>query len=322
MRFYSKLLLCTLLFVINFASAEAAERALNQDASRPEICMQNFYMYKKTECLDAIVSMMELHGIKDEAGAINPATVGFFAGVFSAMPEIKSRLLTGASSSKIAPLYILGLNKAGLSQDAQAYAANNNQADFFDKAIKKDSTLLADIKPISNPMDNDFLIGAYMATGDKEHIKKILGNFSTASDQMVGDALRLSMVQARFGTAFSPPGRDSQIVKNACARYECKKDRNTFMRVLTMSSAFWALNSLGQKDSGIKEVSKNFFENDQRLKKIMIGESVAFSNYMVSLALNAAIKDNASNNKALSDYEELVPVEKLKLPTMDKQPRP
>ena len=37
----------------------------------------------------------------------------------------------------------------------------------------------------------------------------------------------------------------------ACAKYQCKTDRTKFLRVLTLASAFWALQSLGRQGDRI-----------------------------------------------------------------------
>jgi hypothetical protein len=80
---------------------------------------------------------------------------------------------------------------------------------------------------------------------------------------------------------------------------------HALMRVMTLSSAYWALGSLSQQHSGIQETYSNFFESDPRLKQIQASERNAFSNYVTALAVFSAIKDNASVNDSLSIYESL-----------------
>jgi hypothetical protein len=108
----------------------------------------------------------------------------------------------------------------------------------------------------------------------------------------------------------------------ACEKYQCKTDRAKFFRVLTLSSAFWALQSLGQQDDGIKKTFAGFFERDARLKNLRAGEGAAFGNYLTALTMAAAFKPDqasstevdptyASMKKAASAYENLEPAGKL-----------
>ena len=292
----------------------AAPRALA--ASAHETCTKNFYQHKDAQCITTVIKQLNSQGIADDSGAINPPLIGFFAQIFSTDPALTAVILDKTATMKAAPLFIAALDKAGLEKEAQSYAAKGGHKDFYAAIAEKKATRLAAITPRDNPADNDYLIGAYMASGDIAHIKKILGNFTSASPQMAADALRISMVMNTFGPSFSPPGRKSEIMQFACARYECKKDRADLMRLLTLSSAFWALNSLAPSDVGIDGALKETFGGDTPLKNILMGENVAFSNYKVSLALLAVLPDNPDAMATGAAFESLKPAATLAIPPM------
>jgi hypothetical protein len=65
--------------------------------------------------------------------------------------------------------------------------------------------------------------------------------------------------------------------------------------LLTLSSAFWALQSLAQNDDGIKKTFAGFFDRDKRLKDLLVVERAALGNYVTAiLALVALKSDHAS----------------------------
>jgi hypothetical protein len=263
-------------------------------------CMSTFYQNKDLSCIDATITDTAKSGRRD-----NPALVGFFAEIFNIYPQEKSRLLRQDVPPAIRVTFIEALYEAGLREDAQTYATANGFATGFNNLQKSGLAPLKQLKPIADPRQNDVLIGGYMASGNIEHIKRILENFSSADDGMVADALRLAMMQGKFGPSLAPPGREKVIVQTACEKYECKKDVRQLMRAMTLSSAFWAIRSLSQQDAGIKKTFAGFFESDPRLKQILIVENTAFSNYLTTLALFAAIKDKPGIETSLSIYEKL-----------------
>ena len=178
------------------------------------------------------------------------------------------------------------------------------------------------VRPSSAPADKDLLIGAYMASGHTAFIARMLENFSSADDGMVSDAMRLENMSSKFGPTFTPQGRDNAMGPAACEKYQCKTDRAKFLRVLTLSSAFWALQSLAQQDDSIKKTFAGFFERDARLKNLRAGEQAAFENYLTALTMAAAFKSDqasstaidptyASMNKVASAYETLEPAHKV-----------
>jgi hypothetical protein len=271
-------------------------------------CITDFYQQKNESCIDAVIkSVPNIEGrpANIQGGHINPGQLGFFADLFMTDPRQKARILALDAPPAAKLLFTEALYEAGLETEAQTYGEASGFADALKSMRAMVLVQIKQLKPAANPADNDILIGAYMASGNTGYIKSILENFSSASDDMARDALRLSFVQTKFGPAATPPGREQVMMKAACLKYECQKGMLGIMRVMTLSSAFWALQSLSQRDAGIKSTLAGFFENDPRLKRLVADESNAFGNYMTTLALTAAIKDNENFNASLSIYERL-----------------
>jgi hypothetical protein len=80
-------------------------------------------------------------------------------------------------------------------------------------------------------------------------------------------------------------------------------EREEFMRLMTLASAYWALRSLLVKDEGIRKTFVDYFEKNQRIKNLLIVETNAFSNYLINLIAYSGIKDNPNINSSLSMYE-------------------
>lgn len=289
--------------------------------SKSADCMSSFYRTKSSDCIDAILKQAAGHTggqANSQGGIINPETVGFLAYLFESDPRESARILALDTSPQIAPLIVHALVLAGFVGEAETYANAHGLSDvaktlsgyalFVEKLRARGNTPLNSTKPRANVADNDILIGAYMASGDTGYIVSILENFSSASDDMVRDSLRLAMVNSKFGPK-APPGREKAMAKTACEKYECKKDMGNFMRLMTLSSAYWAMQSLSKQNAGIQKTFADFFEHDGRLKGLLALETTAFGNYVITLPLYAAAKDNANFNKFLSIYEAFGPAE-------------
>ena len=61
---------------------------------------------------------------------------------------------------------LVALYGAGLTEDAQKFAEENQITATLQKIEKNQPAKLAVVRPSSNAADNDLLIGAYMASGD------------------------------------------------------------------------------------------------------------------------------------------------------------
>ena len=289
------------------SGGDPAEPGFYRAANGPT-CMAAFYRNKDVTCLDAIIkslSNVPRNSPNIEGWQANPALLGFFADLFANDAAERARILALDVPPQAKPLFVEALYEAGLETEAETYG-NANGFPFAVQSMQgKGAVLLKQIKPIADAYENDVLIGAYMASGNTGYIKSILGNFLSASDGMIRDSLRIAMMHTKFGPAIRPPGRENVMMPAACQKYECKKDLHGLMRVLTLSSAFWAMQSLSRQDEAIEATFSGFFENDARLKRLLAVESNGFANYLTALASYAAIKDDANVNASLSVYEKL-----------------
>jgi hypothetical protein len=280
-------------------------------------CMNDYYRHKPAGCVDSILSQLRAA----PRSKSDPSTViGFLAQLFVTAPAEKARILDNEPSAYIRSVELVALHRAGLPDDSRKFAEKHQLTALLQKLEAGRLAPLATVSPSSIPADNDLLIGAYMASGDTAFIDRILANFSSADDGMAGDAMRLGLVNGKFGPNFTPAGRDNVMMPAACAKYQCKTDRTKFLRLLTLASAFWALQSLGQQDEGIKKTFAGFFERDARLKNLLAGEGAAFGNYLTAIAVFAAFKPDqagdadqtfTSMNKAALAYENLEPANKV-----------
>ncbi len=277
-------------------------------------CMMNYYRTKPAGCVDTILAQFR----QTPSSKSDPNTlIGFLAQLFSASPDEKRRILDNEPSEYIRSVDLVALYRAGLPDEAQKFADRNQLFALRQKLETNRPAPLNTVKPSSVPADNDLLIGAYMASGDTALIERILQNFSGADDSMMSDALRMGYMQSKFGPTFTPKGRESVMGPASCAKYQCKTDPGKYLRLLTLSSAFWALQSLAQQDEGIKKTFADYFTGDTRLKNLLAAEQAAFGNYMAALAIFAAFKPDQISadgsqmyeamKKAASAYENLEP---------------
>jgi len=284
-------------------------------------CMATFYQTRDMACIDQILYSLPQPSPEtpNQAAPINPTALGFFAEIFRIYPDEKARLLAQYITPETSHYFTEALYMAGLQNEIQAYANEHHTEQELAALQKSKPPTLAQIKPVASPAANDILIGAYMASGNTEYISKILDNFSSASEDMAKDALRIAMVQSKFGPQMAPPGREPALIKNACQKYKCKENMNDLARVMTLATAFWALQSLGRQDPQIEKTFTEFFEKNPRLNRFVFIEQNAFSNYVVTLALFSAIKNNPNIYKSLSIYESFGPAEEVTAPLMPKK---
>ena len=90
---------------------------------------------------------------------------------------------------------------------------------------------------------------------------------------MAGTAMRMGFMKSKFGPNMTAEGRDNVMAKMACDKYACKTEPAKFFRVLTLASAFWALQSLASADDGIKKTFTGFFAERSSPEKPVRGRS-------------------------------------------------
>jgi hypothetical protein len=271
-------------------------------------CYLTYYQTKSADCLDTLEQT--LRNLKPNA--TNPTDhsnfqgiVGLLSVIFASSPQERGDLLGKEGGDFEKGLYVESLYRAGLPDDAKAYADANGQSDLYNRYQNQNLATLKTVIPGFIPADNDLLIGAYMASGDVEYINRLLGSFTSVDDATANDAFRMALMQSKFGATLTPPGREKAMALALCAKYECKANLKQFLHVGTLAAAIWALQSLSQQDEGIKKTLGDFFDNDPRLKKLLFVEESAFSNYLTLLVAYGAIKDNPNLNAALLAYENL-----------------
>lgn len=270
-------------------------------------CMMSFYKTNDMACVSVLLEPLRTSSAEQigKGTADLQAIVGFLAEIFRAYPKDKERILKEDASYLAKSIYIEALCRAGMQEEAKKFAEANGLSAGYNRFQSGSPAPIKLLKSNSRAGDNDLLIGAYMATGEAQHISNILENFTSTDDAMAGDAFRIGLMMSKFGFSLTPKWREPAMTNALCQKYECKIRAQGFLRVITLSSAFWSLQSLGQKDEGIRKIFGDFFASDSRLKSLLVVEQSAFMNYLTTLAMYAAIKDNPNINSSLSIYENL-----------------
>jgi hypothetical protein len=262
-------------------------------------CMNDYYRTKLPGCVDSTLSQFR----QMPRSKSDPATmIGFLAQFFSTSPEEKLRVLNDEPSEYLRSVYLVALYRAGLLDDARKYADKIDRSPLLQKLATDQLKPLAAVRPSSVPADNDLLIGAYMASGDTVFIERILQNFSSADDDIASDGLRMGFMQGKFGPTLVPKQRENVTLAAACAKYQCKTDPAKLFRVMTLTTAFWALQSMAQHDDGVRKTLAGFFEHDARLKNLLAVEQNAFANYLTTVVAVIALKPDQASAEASPGY--------------------
>jgi hypothetical protein len=272
-------------------------------------CMAGYYRTKSSACIDGILA-----DFRNQPGSDPNTLTGFLAELFKASPAERDRILKAETTDFMMSVDLASLWLAGLRDDAQKFAEATNRSGMIERARQTFPQTLDAVKPSAPPRDNDLLIDAYIASGNIDFIERVLANYSSADDGMVADALRIGFMMGKFGPNLKPPGRAPATLQVACEKYQCKVDRTKTLRVLTLATAFWSIQSLSQHDDGIAKTLNDFFTGDARLRTIFASEQTAFGNYLVALTGIAAFKNGqaddqqrayATMDKAATIYENL-----------------
>jgi len=262
-------------------------------------CAFTYYRDKSEACLDkTLAALRDAMSVKPE---INPAMVGFLAGVLKSTPSKEATILAAVGPPAMKTTILMALERAGRSEAARGFAQVEHLQTALAGLESAPPPRLDEVKPRSAAADNDLLIGAFMASGDPAYIKAILDNFSTAEDDQIRDAVRVALMQTSYDEN-DPRGGYRRLSRVACGKYQCRRDPAAFSRVLTLSSAYWALTSLAAKDETIRTTNQAFLDADPRVKAIERNEHDAFAAYVDRFsAWTAAKRDPDSADKAKSD---------------------
>jgi hypothetical protein len=252
--------------------------------------MTSYYRAKSPACLDEVLA--QIRQMPPNARAEPSAAIGFLARIFRDAPQERERILKSELSDNVKPVVLNSLYRAGLPQDAQKFAAANNLSVPPENVRTTRLVALDTVRPSSLPSDNDLLIGAYMASGNTAIVQRILDNYSSADDAMAGDGFRMGLMMSKFGPGLAPKGRNAVTVQAACAKYQCKEDQTKLLRVMTLATALWSLQSLSGQDDGIKKTLSDFFARDTRLKDLFAIEQTAFGNYLTAIIFVTTFKDD------------------------------
>ncbi len=276
-------------------------------------CMTSYYREKSSACVDAVLAQFRQMQPNPRSEPSN--IIGFLAAIFRGSAQERERILNAESTDYVKSVMLLSLYRAGLPDDAQKFATANNLSAQSEKLRGMRLIALDAVKPSSVPGDNDLLIGAYMASGSPALVQRILANYSSADDAMASDGFRMGLMMSKFGPAMTPKGRNAVMVQAACAKYQCKEDQTKLLRVMTLGTALWSLQSLSGQDEGIKKTLSDFFARDARLKNLFTIEQTAFGNYLTAIVAVIALKDDhtapdreqayAAMDKSASIYENL-----------------
>ena len=146
-------------------------------ASETSACDPNFLLYKNKspECIYTFVQIVEevkLNGkSKYPIYVNNEVVIGALAIIFNEMPQERQKILAEDKYNKynsdngynfVKSIFIQALYVANLTDEAKIYADNNYPHNLRQPYAEPLDT----IKVVQNPIDNDVLIGAFLASGD------------------------------------------------------------------------------------------------------------------------------------------------------------
>ena len=261
-------------------------------------CFEKFYETKDHNC---VIQILNHENITNKNTGFNPGLIGFLSVYFAEFPDKKQTILNMDFNQKTQIGILQALRIARLNEDLKNYLLKAPINPNFFKSLMA----LNDLNTISlyDPAHNDKLIGAFMESGNSKYILNILKNIETVPDQMAKDAIRTSFF-SKFGPNLQPNGRHINIIKTVCERNGCSKDKpDNLLRILTISTGFWALKSLSDQHPIIKTTFNQFLENNKKISSFYQEEAIGFANYLTKLSLYSVINDNVNINKSLEIYE-------------------
>ena len=293
MRFLIALLFC---IIVNPVSAASP-------------CTPQQYQSREQHCIMELVARLNARWPEAESPTLRDhvkaqAIVGMFAVVFSRSPDLTPFIFQKAEKPLAKGILAEALYRAGKMREAQNYIRANNLL-YLNNLWNAKIPVLEVVRPQWLVQDNDLLIGAYATSGDSNYLNRILENFLTADAEMARVAIRMALMQGKFGPTLTPKGRKKIIADAMCQKFNCKSNITNSLRLLTLSSGFWALNSLSKKDAAVQTTMMDFFTKTPQLMSIIQNEQREFGNYLTLLIAQAAAPDNPEIEKALISYENL-----------------
>lgn len=226
-------------------------------AASAQQCMTSYYREKSPACVDEVLAPLRLNAVNSKSDP--NAAIGFLAELYRTSPQERQRILKSEPSGYLNYINLVSLYRAGLPEEAQKFSDANNIPVLSERVRAMRLVPLEAVRPSSLPGNNDLLIGAYMASGNTTFIQRILENYSSADDAMAADGFRVGLMMSKFGPGLAPKGRNAVTAQAACAKYQCKENQTKFLRVMTLATALWSLQSLSGQDDGVKKALTDFF---------------------------------------------------------------
>ncbi|MDA0782501.1 MAG: hypothetical protein O2970_10400 [Proteobacteria bacterium] len=323
-----------ILFFVVMCCFIHANASAGQELSCDKV--ETFYQTHQFDCIDKLLKALD----KMDNPKLDPNRIqnqiGFLAAIFTSYPDKIDSILDKQVSKNSQSALIGALYRAGMLDEAAVYADKVDMATLLNSYKKSPLPLLNKTYSQYNPGDNDFLIGAFMATGDKSYIENVLHQYGEADDKIVRYALRIAAMQGKFGSTLLPAKRKEEYIKQhkelplkaLVNRERWKQNPKEMLQTLTMSSAFWALSSLTKEHKPIAETLTHFFGDDKRLNLIAREEANNFSNYiMLSIVMPAMAQSKSEEQKEfaqkveifLTDYENFKVVKPFDLKPKEKK---
>lgn len=279
-------------------------------AAGPADCMRAYARTHDPACVDQVLAAVRPSpsAKPGQETMFMQSVVGFLAEILASSPQERRRVQTLPLSPLAREACAEALWRAGQRDEALACLRAGGLAEVARRLTAANPPVLATVRPQMNPSDNDLLIGAYMASGDVRRLRPLLENFGGASDGMAADAFRISHFVGRR----DPGDRPGSPTKAACERYDCRRDMRTFLRVLTMASAAWALEDIGRGDAAVARFSEGYYAADARLLRLRDAERQTFANYStLRLVWSSGVRSEPDVEAYLSGYENLMPAKEL-----------
>ena len=270
--------------------------------------IENFYIHK--DCAVIEKSLIEFEKNNPKLPTTTPnnsnSIIGVLSGVFITDNDCREKILSLSArfSDNIKIIIFTSLFRAELPDIARTFA----QHYFLDYRIEQLKGFGAtSIKNVvlnyNDASQNDLLIGAYFTTGDDIYLKNMLHNLKAEKKEKIKDVIRVAMVMTKFGYSLSPTSHQSKMWESVKKKYYSPQNPNYIINFITMSSIFWALDSIAKNDENVAKYLKSFLI-DNKLDAVFQNEQINCYNYTMLALVIANIQD-PKTNKLISDYEEL-----------------